>query len=206
MTSKRNHNVSQARFGPSLKSLEYSFDKNPLLNTGAISVKRRRVSTGLKTDLANIETGEIQGVATIHEFIEKDDENFVKVFSEGVRAAFALSKTAARVFQLVLAQYQNEPMNGGYAESVYLAWFGEGLGGVDVGMSDRTFHTGLKELLSKNFLAPKAPNVFWTNPSLFFRGNRVLFIKEYVRKQHSNVGEFNVPQITDESKGEDDDS
>lgn len=206
MALKRNHNISEARTGPNLKNLEYSFDKNPLLNTGAISVKRRKVATGLKHDLANTSTGEIHGVATIHEFIEKDDENFVKVFSEGVRAAFALSKTAARVFQLVLAQYQKEPMNGGYAESVYLAWFGAGLSGSDVGMSEKTFNNGLKELLAKNFIAPKAPNVFWTNPSLFFRGNRVLFIREYVRKQHSSVGEFNVPQITEESKGEDDDS
>ncbi len=184
MTKKREHNVDGARKGPNLKSLEYSYDKNPLLVTGSISVKQRHVRTGLRQDLVNATTGEVHGVATVHEVIEKDDEDFVKVFADGVKAAFGLSRTAARVFQLVLSQYQNEPMAGGYADSVYLAWFDGGLSGQDVGMADRTFQTGLRELLSKNFLAPKSPNIFWVNPSLFFKGNRVLFIREYVRKQH----------------------
>lgn len=186
MATKRNHNVSNARTGPNLKSLTYSVDKNPLLATGSITVKRKHVRTGINQDLLDPSSGEIRGVATVHEIIEKDDAEFVKVFADGVKAAFSLSRTAARVFQLVLAQYQKEPMTGGYSDSVYLAWFDGGLSGVDVGMADRTFHTGLKELLSKNFLAPKSPSVFWINPSLFFKGNRVLFIREYVRKQTKN--------------------
>ena len=187
MSEKREHNVVNARTGPNLKRLVYSHDKNPLLATGSITVKRRHVRTGLHQDLVNAGTGEIHGVATIHEIVEKDDAEFVKIFADGVKAAFALSRTAARVFQLVLSQYQNEPMVGGYADSVYLAWFDGGLSGVDVGMQDRTFQTGLRELLSKNFLAPRAPNVFWVNPSLFFKGNRVLFVREYVRKQRATL-------------------
>ncbi len=187
MAETREHNVTNARTGPNLKRLIYSYDKNPLLSTGSITVKRRHVRTGLHQDLVNMGTGEVHGVATIHEIVEKDDAEFVKIFADGVKAAFALSRTAARVFQLVLAQYQNEPMVGGYADSVYLAWFDGGLSGVDVGMTDRTFQTGLRELLSKNFLAPRSPNVFWVNPSLFFKGNRVLFVREYVRKQQATL-------------------
>jgi hypothetical protein len=41
----------------------------------------------------------------------------------------------------------------------------------------------LKELLAKGFLAPRTPNVFWVNSALFFKGDRVLFVKEYVRKR-----------------------
>lgn len=82
---------------------------------------------------------------------------------------------------MVLAIYEATPMRSGYADSIYLAWFDGGLAGRDVGMSDRTFHNGLKELLQKGFLYPKAPNLYWVNPALFFKGDRVAFVKEYRR-------------------------
>ena len=183
MPKERNTAVASPRQGPNLRELRYSPDENPLLEPREIEIRRRRVKTGERKDLYDRETGEITGLAAIYTVEEKDDEEFVKVFSDGVRAAFGLSRTAARVFQIVLERYQDTPMTGGYAEAVYLAWFGDGLSGQKIGMTDRTFHTGLKELLAKGFLAPKSPNLFWVNPSLFFKGNRVAFVKEYRRKK-----------------------
>jgi hypothetical protein len=182
---KRETSVANARIGPSLRDLDFSPNLNPLLEPGQVVIKRRFVSTGLRRDLLDASTGEITGAAVIRQVEEKDDADFVKVFAEGVKASYGLSKTAFRVFSLVLEQYQVEPMVGGYADSVYLAWFGEGLSGRDVGMSDRTFQTGLRELLGKGFLAPRTPNVFWVNSSLFFKGDRVLFVREYVRRRAS---------------------
>ena len=49
-------------------------------------------------------------------------------------------------------------------------------------MSEKTFQRGLKELLAKQFLAPRSPSTFWVNPALFFKGDRVKFITEYRRK------------------------
>lgn len=182
---KRKTNVVNARTGPNLRELAFSPDRNPLLEPGQVVIKRRFVSAGIRRDLMDPATGEVTGAAVIRQVEEKDDAEFVKVFADGVRAAFGLSKTASRVFTLVLEQYQKEPMVGGYADSVYLAWFGDGLSGRDVGMTDRTFQTGLRELLGKGFLAPRTPNVFWVNSSLFFKGDRVLFVKEYVRRRSS---------------------
>lgn len=189
-TRKRQTSVSAARLGPSLRSLEYSPHVNPLMEGQSVEVKRRFVSGGLKRDLVDPLTGEISGASVIREVVEKDDAEFVKVFAGGISAAFGLSRTAARVFQLVLEMYQAEPMVGGYADSVYLAWFDDGLCGRDVGMTDRTFHAGLRELLAKGFLAGKAPNVYWVNAGLFFKGDRVLFIKEYRRKRATHQDEL----------------
>ena len=50
------------------------------------------------------------------------------------------------------------------------------------GMSEKTFQRGLRELLGKSFLAPKLPNVYWVNPALFFKGDRVMFVREYRRR------------------------
>ena len=73
-------------------------------------------------------------------------------------------------------------MSRGFADHVNLFWFDEGIEGRDVGMSEKTFQRGLKELLAKRFISPKGPTSFWTNPALFFKGDRVIFIKEYRRK------------------------
>jgi hypothetical protein len=54
-------------------------------------------------------------------------------------------------------------------------------------MSDRTFHNGLKELIAKGFLKPKLPNQFWVNPALFFKGDRVAFLREYRVKRRNTL-------------------
>lgn len=166
-----------------LRKLAYSPTVNPLVEPQTIKSRRRLVKSGRSEDLVNQATGEITGVAAIHQVEERDDAEFVKVFAAGVAAAYELTKTAQRVFQIVLDQYQRTPMSRGYADAVNLFWFGDGIEGRDVGMSEKTYQRGLKELLEKRFLYPKDSASFWTNPALFFKGDRVMFIKEYRRRK-----------------------
>jgi len=166
-----------------LKKLKYAPHFNPLLEPQAIHTKRRYVRSGTKATKVDLDTGEITDVASIYSVEKRDDASFVKVFTAGVAAAYELGKTGARVFQAVLQEYENTPMHKGYADSVELAWFDEGLCGRKIGMSEKTFQRGLKELLAKGFLSPRTPNTFWVNPALFFRGDRVRFITEYQRKK-----------------------
>lgn len=156
---------------------------NPLVEPQQLKTRRRLVRSGRSEDLVNQATGEISGVAAIHQIEERDDAEFVKVFAAGVAATYDLTRTAQRVFQVVLDQYQRTPMSRGYADSVELFWFGSGINGRDAGMSERTWMRGLKELLEKRFLYPKTTSTYWTNPALFFKGDRVLFIKEYRRRK-----------------------
>ena len=164
-----------------LKKLDYSPTVNPLVEPRQVLVKKRYVRTGKSEELVNTTTGEVSHVSAIHQVEERDDAEFVKVFAAGVSAAYDLNRTAQRVFQAVLAEYERTPMTRGFADTVELFWFGDGLSGRDVGMSEKTFQRGLKELLAKGFLAPKSTSLFWVNPSLFFKGDRVMFIKEYRR-------------------------
>jgi hypothetical protein len=173
-----------------LRNLVCSPSFNPLMQPSEVRTKRRYVRSGRGEDLINPTTGEIHGVATIHQVEERDDAEFVKVFAAGVAASYELTKTAQRVFQVVLDQYQRTPMSRGYADSIDLYWMGNGIEGRDVGMSEKTFQRGLKELLQMRFLSPKTPTSFWTNPALFFKGDRVLFVKEYRRKTRSAADEL----------------
>lgn len=156
---------------------------NPLMTPQELHTKRRYVKSGRSEDLINPTTGELAGVSAIHQVEERDDAEFVKVFAAGVAASYELTKTAQRVFQVVLDQYQRTPMSKGFADYVNLLWFDNGIEGRDVGMSAYTFKMGLRELLDKQFISPKDGVSFWTNPALFFKGDRVMFIKEYRRRR-----------------------
>jgi len=165
-----------------LRELDYSPNSNPLVEPREIRVKKRYVRTGRTEELLNVDTGEVSRVVAHHQVMEKDDAEFVKVFAAGIKAMYDLNRTAARVFQLVLERYEKEPMVGGYADTIYLVWFDGGLSGQAIGMSEATFNRGLRELVEKGFLYPRLPGVYWTNPNLFFKGDRVAFIHEYRRK------------------------
>ncbi len=174
-----------------LRKLSYSPTDNPFVAGAEIVTRHKTVRTRTSPrELLDPDTGEVVGQSIIHVIEEKDEAHFVKVFADGVRAAFDLTQTGARVFQAVLLVYQREKMTGGYSDSIRLVWFDDGLNGQAIGMSDRTFHNGLKELLSKGFLKPKMPGEFWVNPALFFKGDRVAFLREYRLKSQANLPEL----------------
>jgi len=153
-----------------------------MVNGSEIRTRHKTIKTrAARQELVDTETGELVAMSMIHVIEEKDEEHFVKVFAEGVKAAFDLSRTGYRVFQIILGEYQQENMTGGYSDSITLYWFGDGLNGEKINMSEKSFQRGLKELIIKEFLNPKTPNQYWVNPALFFKGDRVAFLREYRR-------------------------
>jgi hypothetical protein len=170
-----------------LRTLVLSPVVNPLMQPQQVTTKRRYVKSGRADEMINASTGEIVGVAAVHTIEERDDAEFVKVFAAGVAASYDLTKTGQRVFQVVLDQYQRTPMSRGYADHINLLWFDDGIDGRKVDMTERTFQRGLRELLDKRFISPKDGVSYWTNPALFFKGDRVMFIKEYRRRAKSQA-------------------
>lgn len=174
-----------------LRKLPFSPKKNPFLESAPvvpIKAKNRYSATAVSRELMDANTGEIieaqSAIVTRHVV---DDQHFVKVFADGVKAAYGLSRTAYRVFTKVLEVYEQTDMSGGFADTVELAWFDEGLHGENIGMSQQTFSRGLKELIEKEFLKPRLPNSYWVNPALFFKGDRVAFVKEYQRAKTISI-------------------
>lgn len=169
-----------------LRRLKYSPTVNPLISTQEIELRKGLVRTGGYSDVLN-EVGEVEAVSVIHKSMELDDEHFVKMFAAGIAASFELNRTSQRVLTAVLAAYERTPMRGGFADWVELYWFGDGLEGQALDMSEKTFQRGLKDLLARGFLSPRNPTTFWTNPHLFFKGNRVLFVTEYKRRAYDKT-------------------
>lgn len=172
---------------PYLSRLEYSPNVNPLLWPHEIEVKRKRKVTSFAQNVTNTATGEVHQSAAIMTVEDVDEAQFVKIFAPTIAATYGLTKTALRVFQEILIQYQKMKMSGGYVEDVRLYWFDGGLDGRTLDMSEKTFQRGLKELLENQFVYPRQPGIYWVNPALFFRGDRVRFIKEYRIKKIEQI-------------------
>lgn len=183
---------SVKRFNVDLRKLDYRPEMSPFLQSIEVPVKKTRVRSALaEMPLVDGGSGELVAVSVIHQIQETDTDQFVKVFSAGIALAYELSRTGQRVFQAILREYEKTPMHGGYADEVYLVWFDGGLDGRALDMSEYTFNRGLRELLDKLFIAPRSPGRFWVNPSLFFKGDRVMFVKEFRRAARG----INAPSV-----------
>lgn len=173
---------------PKLRNMPFSPEANPLTKETRYGTKKRYARAGRAEELVNVQTGEYhQRFAVIQSVEEVDNDQFVKLYAAGVQAAFELSKTAMRVFHLVLVEYEREPMVKGYADTVYLAWNGRSATGEKLDMSEATLNRGMRELVMKGFLHPRSPSLYWVNPNLFFKGDRVILMNEFRKVKLSKV-------------------
>ncbi|MBH9975233.1 MULTISPECIES: hypothetical protein [Bartonella] len=77
-------------------------------------------------ELIDVETGKVVGASIIHITEKADKEHFVKVFADGVKAAFDLTKTGDRLFPTGLQDYQLSKMTGGYSDTITLFFLRDG--------------------------------------------------------------------------------
>lgn len=155
------------------------YDKNPFMENVSIKLRQKRLTVAKGARLVD-EDGEIGGVTEISQVVNVDSTEFIKIFTQNVKAFFELSQAAYKVLQLVFRSVQDAPgvdqivLNFLIAEDVAKQ--------IDVGISKAVFHRGLTELLHKGFVAESVyPNVYYINPNLFFNGDRARFVQEYRR-------------------------
>lgn len=168
-----------------LKKLEYFENHNPLLESTTVRAKNAYVQTAAAIPLADARSGELVNIEqTFRQVKQVEDAEYVKIFRQGINAMYDLTITGQRTFGIVLHEYERTPMRHGYAQSIQLFYNNEQgtLNGQPLNVNRQTYLAGLKELLDKRFLAPRIPNSYWVNPQLFFKGDKLILIKEYHRK------------------------
>jgi len=170
-----------------LRKLDFCPNLNPFVHEISMKMKKKKVFTQINKTLADVDTGEILGTSAIS-VTEIDKKAFIKIFAELKLEKQKLTLSARQVLEEVLQIYMDEPMRGGYADSVYI-YFMENknkeclLNGNKISFSLKTLQRGLKEIIEGGLIYPKSPNVFWINPHLYFKGDRLLFLKEYRLKK-----------------------
>lgn len=152
------------------------FDHNPLVSPRELVFKERTVKVGAARELIDTSTGEVSNINAIYQRKVVDSEKFAKVYLDGVTKAFELGSAARKVFSVVLKSCEKD------TDRIYLNFMATQEAGDIDGLSERTFQRGLSELMQKGFIAASTmPSMFWINVHLFFNGDRVKFITEYVK-------------------------
>lgn len=163
-----------------------AYSKNPFWNPYSVEIGKKRVTIA-GGFITQPETGETHHHAGIHKVEFVDEDRFVKLFTQNLRVFFDLSAASQKVLQCVLHSLQESPNRDG----IFLPWFAvEDFSKThDMKISRATFHRALREMLEKGFLAESEhQNFYWINPHLFFNGNRMTFITEYVKLSNGKNG------------------
>jgi hypothetical protein len=136
--------------------------------------------------------GEATGYGVFMQFIEVDEDKFVKIYLSQFAAFWELSKPAIRVFDYILTVLKPGQdrlivrMDKALAHTKY--------------SHRNNIATGLSNLVSCGIIARTIyDNEYFINPLIFFNGNRVTFAKTYVKKRKeqsdkSQLDLFNVSE------------
>ena len=157
---------------------------NPWAKELAHTIKKGKRITGFATarhHLVDQVTGEAKGeMAFVGAQRVVDREEFVKFFGSGIIEIFELTKPGKDLFKAILNSYmeaKNQP------DQIYinLATLKEEC---KYTKSRATFSNAMAELLQKGFFAPveHKENLYWVNPHLFYKGDRIRIVNEFVRK------------------------
>jgi hypothetical protein len=181
----------QENFPDIMTEKKYTFNRkdvvaqkeNPWARDLAHTIKRGKKITGFaaaRYSLANENTGEHHGeMAFVGMQKVVDKEEFVKFFGAGIIEVFDLAKGGKDLFKTILHAYLDAKNQ---ADQIYIN-FASMRDDFDYQRSRATFSNALAELLQKGFLAPvqNKENLYWINPHLFYKGDRIRIVREYVR-------------------------
>jgi hypothetical protein len=105
--------------------------------------RRIRLGNEMKGLVVDSGSGEVigHGGAWAHKWEEVDAERFVKLYLAGLRKAAGLSKAGLAVFELVYRQLQDRPGQDTITLSLLTS-----------GMKKTAYYSGVRDLLSKEFL------------------------------------------------------
>lgn len=161
------------------------FRTNPFLeHTAEISTTGyRKIFSEQRSDMmlvVNPDDGEIKPAGFYYRH-EVEQNEFVKLYSEGAAAFLGLKSAGTKVFQLVYGQlYGKEGKN---KTEIVLNY--ELLSESERKLfSKRTFERGVIELLQANFIAESVvASYYFINTAYLFNGDRLAMVKEYVLKK-----------------------
>jgi hypothetical protein len=156
-----------------------AYTKNPFWEPTEVTLGKKHIKVGGDW-VTNSNTGETTHTAVVHKVVEVDDDKFVKLYTQNLKAFFDIKPSTQKVLQSVLSSLQESPNQ----DSIYLPWFvcEDYSKENDLKISRTSFHNSMRELIEKKFLAEsEEPNRYWINPHLVFNGTRMAFINEYRR-------------------------
>jgi len=170
------------------KVTNYQSNKeNPFLKDTVSHVikgeKKIMMGSGKDTDLVVGINGEIKGHSVFLKRTTIDKAQFAKVYVSNLVQFFGLSKAGIRVFGYIASTVKPD-------KDFVIMDFDECMDFTKY-KSQKSILTGISELLKNSFIARgKNPYHYFINPTIFFNGNRITFLKQY------QVNNNNIESIT----------
>ena len=131
------------------------------------------------------DTGEVTGQVAFINYIEVDEEKFVKMFTSEIKSLFNLSSAGIRVFGYVMSILRPNQDKIIIRTKECCKYVGYS--------SETPVRAGIGDLIKNGFLArTEYTEEYYINPMLFFNGNRVTFVKEYIKKNHQEEGKVGL--------------
>lgn len=151
------------------------YELSPFIDRLTVKTRGKKVTVARGSALVDMSTGEIEGVTEIAQIVEVDEGQFIKLFTEDLATWFDLNKAGMRVFGALLKNVQAASIG---RDMVFFDVRNETLATFKISKS--MFYRGLDELIEKGFIARHlSPGWYFTNPAMFFNGNRARFVREY---------------------------
>jgi hypothetical protein len=152
---------------------------NPFLQSLFVPVKSKSqaVATSKNDVIINTITGEHKDDALfLASKKHVDSEEFVKLFQGSMAAIFGLSKAAQRIFSYIFSI--TKPSQDTLLFRI------EDCKEATKYNSIQTIYIGLAELLDNEFIAKSdITNVFFINPQIFYKGDRLIILREYRKRK-----------------------
>ena len=192
-TKKENDKLTEYKMNP------FVFEKELKIET-----KTRNLTVRKGTELVSKDNSDESEsyLTNIIQRKEVDKEEFIKLFTSQIKVYFDLTKTAYKIFLIVLSLYQKE-IGKDYvlltckkAQNIAKT--------LDFELSSPIFYRGIKELIEKKIIAKSVDKiVFYINPAIFFNGDRARFVTEVIKKKEEIEKNQLLQELEDTSKNKD---
>lgn len=168
--------------------LRQKYKENPFMRpdgSGVVVYQSRTAKVETAGPLAITETGSGQAisVAQVRRVELVDSDKFVKLYVANLDAFFDLKPGTIRVMTAVLSEVADA--RNAHGDTIYLNYgrvkeYFEAKG--TKAPARPTFFSAMAEMVEKGFVAPSVDtNLWFINPTIFFNGDRIRFVNEYVR-------------------------
>lgn len=165
------------------------YAENPFLDF-SITAKKRSVTVSKGTVLESTEENEPDKFETTIQQVKLVDESqFVKIFTEQVKALFGLSPAGIKVFGLLLQEQQKHIAGDCLFFNVKTATtLAEKC---DTPFSASTYTRGVNDLIIAKIIAAsdKGLGWFYINPAVVFNGDRARFVTEIRKTRQDKINQ-----------------
>lgn len=176
--------------GKSPSILRQKYKENPFVRPDGSGIvvyktKTTKVDTTGPLSITDTHSGEHITGAQIRKTELVDSEKFVKLFVRNLDAFFDLKPGTMRIMTAVLSEVSDA--RNAHGDTIYLNYnrVKEYFEAKDMKAPARpTFFSAMAEMVEKGFVAPCVDtNLWFINPTIFFNGDRVVFVTEYIKKK-----------------------